>query len=161
MLDDYLRIVGGVQRWRLSYFDLEDAVRCLDDAFASWDEAPLPVRTESRAGTAGVAASAHSGDGGRAQLRCVEHVEISRVGDAGFLVDRRNNTIHNVNATGMAVWCLLGEGATRDAIVDAFCDAFPGMPRETLVRDVDATLAMFGTLGLLAATDGSGEANLS
>src|SRR5690606_24496089 len=79
MLDDYLRIVGGVQRWRLSYFDLEDAVRCLDDAFASWDEAPLPVRTESRAGTAGVAASAHPGEVGGAQFRCGGHVEISRV----------------------------------------------------------------------------------
>lgn len=161
MLDDYLRIVGGVQRWRLSYFDLEDAVRCLDDAFASWDEAPLPVRTESRAGTAGVAASAHPGEVGGAQFRCGGHLEISRVGDAGFLVDRRNNTIHNVNAAGMAVWDLLGEGATRDAIVAVFCEAFPGMPRETLVRDVDATLAMFGALGLLVATDGSGEANLS
>lgn len=161
MLDDYLRIVGGVQRWRLSYFDLEDAVRCLDEAFASWGEAPLPVRTESRAATAGVAASAHPGEVGEAQFRCGEHVDFRHVGDAGFLVDRRNNTIHTMNAAGMAVWGLLGEGATRDAIVDAFCEAFSGVPRKTLARDVDATLEMLGELGLLAANEGDRGTNRS
>ena len=55
------------------------------------------------------------GSGGQ-RLRHSEHVVSSRLGDAGVLVHLRTNQIFELNATGVRIWELIGEGSSVEEI---------------------------------------------
>lgn len=137
-LESYLAIVIGVPCRRLVYSDLEDAMRCLDEAFAGWpDDAEAPVvKTVA-------AAAGPSGE------RCP--VSLRLLGERGFLVNRTTQRIHALNPLGVATWRLLCEGETRDVIASTFAQAFPDVPPAAIASDVDAVIGRFAEEGLLDA----------
>ena len=49
--------------------------------------------------------------------------------DEIFLIDPRYGRIHHLNATGAALWRLLGDPLRLGEIVQTFSDAFPDSPR--------------------------------
>jgi formylmethanofuran dehydrogenase subunit A len=73
-------------------------------------------------------------------LRHNDDVVSSRLGDAGVLVNLRTNRILELNATGIRIWELIGEGQRVSAIADrlrAEFDVTPAEVDEELARLVD------------------------
>jgi len=74
-------------------------------------------------------------------------VRVRWVGDLGALVEP-DGTEHMVNATALALWELC-DGKTRpDEMIEAICVLFDAS-RETVVRDIERTLAEFGRARLI------------
>jgi hypothetical protein len=65
---------------------------------------------------------------GSRQLRQSPHVVSSRLGDAGVLVHLRTNKIFELNATGLRIWELLGEGESLENVERRLCDEFNAEP---------------------------------
>lgn len=138
-LDDYLRLVGSVGCSRLVYSDLEDAVECLQAAFASWpseapSSAPMDMaRPETRPQ---VAAMPEAGGSSGPLYRRAPHVHLRVVGDSGFLANDETQHIHTLNAIGLALWNLLDQPAGRDQLCALFAEAFPDIPADTIATDI-------------------------
>jgi hypothetical protein len=69
-------------------------------------------------------------------LRQSADVAASRLGDTGVLVNLRTNRIFELNATGLRVWELVGEGCTRAEIERRLGEEFAGVTAEQLHREV-------------------------
>jgi hypothetical protein len=69
-------------------------------------------------------------------LRQSGDVAASRLGDTGVLVNLRTNRIFELNATGLRVWELVGEGCTRTEIERRLGEEFDGVSPEQLQQDV-------------------------
>ena len=63
-------------------------------------------------------------------------------------VDVRTSTYLGANASGMALWRGLADGASREQLVDRLVGAFP-VERDRAIADVDAFLADLRANGLL------------
>ena len=87
-------------------------------------------------------------------LRQSEHVVSSRLGDAGVLVHLRSNQIFELNATGVRVWELIGEGHDVEDIEQRLHAEFD-VDHEQLRREVSELLNALCRQGLL--DDGSGD----
>src|SRR5687767_15780240 len=61
-------------------------------------------------------------------VRQSPQVVSSRLGDAGVLVHLRTNRIFEVNATGLRIWELAGQGRTLEEIEDALRGEFEVEP---------------------------------
>jgi len=72
--------------------------------------------------------SISGGDPHSQVFRQSEHVVSSRLGDAGVLVHLRSNQIFELNATGVRIWELIGEGLGLEAVIDAVGSEFSGDP---------------------------------
>ena len=57
----------------------------------------------------------------------------NRLGDGGVVVNLRTNRIFELNATGMRVWELIGEGHTRDEFERRLEDEFEVEPARVRV----------------------------
>ncbi len=73
------------------------------------------------------------------------------------LLDRAGGKVHQFNRTAAFIWSRLDGRTSPQAIATALAEAFEVEP-ETAGRDVEALVAQFGALGLLAAdaTGGGG-----
>lgn len=87
-------------------------------------------------------------------FRQSEHVVSSRLGEAGVLVHLRSNQIFELNATGVRVWELIGEGRDLEYIERRLRAEFD-VDQERLHRDVDELLSALCRQGLL--DDGCGD----
>ncbi len=74
-------------------------------------------------------------------LRQSADVAASRLGETGVLVNLRTNRIFELNATGLRVWELVGEGCTRAEIERRLGEEFVDVTREQLEREVRRLLA--------------------
>jgi hypothetical protein len=83
------------------------------------------------------------------RLRRRPDIAVTALDDSTFLVDPRSQAIFHLDALGGGVWAALEEPSTRDELVMLLADAFPGIPRETIARDLDALLAELDARDLL------------
>ena len=85
-----------------------------------------------------------SPDDGAARFRPNEHVVANRLGEAGVLVHLRTNQIFELNATGVRVWELIGEGRTVvdiERTLQSEFDVDAGRVHEEVTALVDALAA--------------------
>jgi hypothetical protein len=157
--DRYLELVSGLEILRFTYCDLDDAIACIADAFASW---PERRRQALQAGpdlsTDQPAPLLTTGNGQR--FRRSDDVWLRTVDDTGFLVDPVANQIHHVNQMGIGLWNLLAQPVDLQSAVTVFAQAFPDVGHDDLIRDLGTLLAEFEALGLIVtvASDGGGTA---
>ena len=75
-------------------------------------------------------------------------VEWRTVGDEVVVLDLASSTYVSVNAVGTAVWPLLVDGTTRDALVAAVVERFD-VDEERAGRDLDAFVGQLDAAKLL------------
>lgn len=78
----------------------------------------------------------------------VSDVVRREVGAATFLLLPARNTIHELNATGAAVWEHLAEASSGVEILDSLAIAFPAAERAAIRRDVASLLDELVRAGL-------------
>ena len=71
-----------------------------------------------------------------APLRLCEHAHYVRMDDQIIVADMRSGHYLGLDEVGARVWDLIGDGATRDAIVDTLSDEYD-VARDVLERDVE------------------------
>jgi hypothetical protein len=74
-------------------------------------------------------------------LRQSADVAASRLGESGVLVNLRTNRIFELNATGLRVWELVGEGCTGAEIERRLGEEFLDVTEEQLRYEVRRLLA--------------------
>lgn len=80
-----------------------------------------------------------------------EDVVFRQLADDWVLFDPRTNQIHVLNLSAALVWTACTGDSSLDDIVRDVAGTYPDPPAEGQVReDVDAALARFSSLGLLA-----------
>ena len=151
--DRYLALIGGAELHRLTYTRVDDAVACLESAFASWPEAPAaPVGVEAAPDDdlhdeqSGLDIAPRPG---LPVIRRAGHVVSRMVGLTAFLVDISNNEIHHLNVMGLALWNLIATPLDEETIAEIFQAAFPDAPPETVRADLAAVIARFVSAGLV------------
>ncbi|WP_404862279.1 PqqD family peptide modification chaperone [Georhizobium sp. MAB10] len=145
-LDRYLALVGTIGIYRLVYSRVDDAVACLQAAFASWPEEhrALPIaRTAELDGDADDDDFGFAPKPGQALIARAPHVVARVVGQAAFLVDLDSNDIHHLNQVGLALWNLIAKPLDVETIVDIFQKAFPDTPEAQLRADLAAAVDRF------------------
>jgi hypothetical protein len=90
------------------------------------------------------------GDGGTDSTRVRRSPDVvsSRLGDAGVLVHLRTNRIFEVNATGLRIWELIGEGRTLAEIQEVLQQEFDVEP-ERLRQECLALVTELAREGLV------------
>ncbi len=90
------------------------------------------------------------GDGGTDSTRVRQSPDVvsSRLGDAGVLVHLRTNRIFEVNATGLRIWELIGEGRTLAEIQEVLQGEFDVEP-ERLRQECLALVTELAREGLV------------
>jgi len=152
------QIVGSAQRYRLRYDRTEDAVELLKQTFKDWPEtgeenslAPLlsdysgPELIEIPPGC---------------YLRQAD-ISVVTVDGEGFLADVQGAAIHHLNPIGSAIWTLLAEPMTLDAMVELLLVAFPEASREQVESDVGSLIDSLMSRKLLITGPNLDEAKLS
>ena len=86
------------------------------------------------------------------RIRQSAHVVSSRLGDTGVLVHLQTNRIFEVNATGLRIWELAGEGRTLAEIEETLRSEFEVAP-ERMRTEVLALVAELSREGLLRDDD--------
>jgi hypothetical protein len=151
-LDRYLALVGTIGIYRLVYSRVDDAVACLQKAFASWpDEDHLEAPTSKTAEADDISDDNDFGftpKPGQALIARSPHVVARVVGQAAFLVDLDSNDIHHLNQVGLALWNLIAKPLDVETIVDIFQEAFPDTPEAQLRADLAAAVDRFLKSGL-------------
>lgn len=79
----------------------------------------------------------------------------SQVGDAGVLVHLQSNRIYEVNATGLRIWELAGNGRALGEIADSLGREFDGDAAH-MDADLLALVEEFSREGLIEPDAGSG-----
>lgn len=148
MLSRYHDLVAGAQCYRMVFSDLDEAVACLDQAFAEWPDAPaiIPVARKRKRRR-----PIPNGSSGGEVFSRNPAITLKVVGEAGFLVDSRTNRIHQLNAMGLGIWQLLQAPIGRRDIISVFVGAFPDVPEEQIRSDLSAILADLNKAGLIQA----------
>jgi hypothetical protein len=145
LVSTFAAIVGGIPVLRLVYFDLDDAARCLDNAFAAgFIEGHRPA-----ASAAPVAPLVPRAPSGAAAYRRNPDLVVSRVGQAGFLADPRNNTIHVLDRVGLGVWTLLAEPRDLASLSKIVAGAFPSACKTRIAGDIEALLRTLEQRGFI------------
>lgn len=138
LVSTFAKIVGGIPVRRLVYNDLDDAARCLDEAFAGgFSEVPLPATRSAQAARPVIAAPAPSA---ACVYRRNRDILVSRVGQAGFLADPRDNGIHVLDRVALGVWNLLAEPRDTASLSGMVAGAFPSACRIRIAADIEALL---------------------
>jgi pyrroloquinoline quinone biosynthesis protein D len=75
-------------------------------------------------------------------------VWIRQAGQENAIYDPREQSVHLLNATALAIWQLCDGQTTVEEMVRAICDLC-GMHRDIVVEDVDRVLTEFGRAGLI------------
>lgn len=150
ILERLQRIVGQATCHRLTYARADDAARLLLDIFsqpaAASEQAPTPAQARSIGTTVDVGA-------GRGSFVRRDGLRETHIDGEHYLADARNGAIHHLDPIATAIWRLLDEATGEDEVVAALTDAFPGVPGETVARDVAALLDDLRQRDLIVAMD--------
>ncbi len=138
VLERMRRLVAGLTCVRLEYSDLEDATALLTQSFGKWPVRGLkllPPRAEPlhewREGDQALPAA----DPGRLYVRRGD-VNVRRFGGELFLAQAEERRILRLNEAGGAIWTLLAEPATPEAIAADLAIAFPDVDPAEIAADV-------------------------
>lgn len=97
--------------------------------------------------------SVEGGQGGARRIRQSPQVVSSRLGDAGVLVHLQTNRIFEVNATGLRIWELAGQGRRLDEIEATLQREFDVEPAQ-LHDELNALVDELSREGLVNDDDG-------
>jgi hypothetical protein len=147
-LSRYHDLVAGAQSFRMVFSDIEDAVTCLDRAFAEWPYASAAKSAPRRRGRRKFMLNGSS-DG--EVISRSPGITSKVVGEAGFLVDARTNQIHQLNAMGLGIWQLLEAPIGLPDVISVFVGAFPGVSKKQIRDDLSGVLADLEKAGLVQA----------
>jgi hypothetical protein len=157
-LSGYCELIKTVKAYRLIYSELEDAVGCLEEAFAAWPNIESPAGAVQVHRQKAVGSLPMTASGWKTELyRRKQSVSLKTVGGAGFLVNPSTNEIHMLNNVGLALWHLLEEPMDQAALVAAISSAFPDTPKETIERDTAVLVRSLCQAGLVIVLTGNGE----
>lgn len=155
LLSTFVSIVRDVPVQRLVYSDLEDAVRCIDIAFAK--EMPVPPQTmlcgrlvcDEPLGILVGNAAPPASRVGLPLYKRNPSVTLEQVDASGFLLDRRDNSLHMLDPLGLGVWNLLGTPRDASSLSDIVAGAFPETPHRKVADDIDRLLSALVGEGLI------------
>lgn len=82
--------------------------------------------------------------------RPADTVVFQSIGGEGVLLDLARETYYGLNAVGMRIWTLLGEGRDAARIATTLAAEFDA-PAERIAADVDGLLAELADAGLIVA----------
>ena len=156
LLSTFVAIIRDVPVQRLIYSDLEDAVRCLNAAFA--ERTPLPRIRKPGSGEPRSRASETSAvptakppapkTGAPLYMRSPS-VMLERVDASGFLLNARDDGIHMLDLLGLGVWHLLETPRDASSLADIVAHAFPETPYRKVADDIDGLLSALVDEGLI------------
>lgn len=148
-LDRYLALIENARMFKLRYADIGAALDCLESAFATWPDIAAASSEGENPDAEPTAEAPLTPSAGRRGYRRADHVTARRVGEAAFLVDRKQNEIHHLNPLGLGLWNLLEEPSDEEHLLGIFHGAFPETPRETVAADLQALIGRFLEAGLI------------
>lgn len=151
MIDRYLELISHLPRYRLVYSDLEDAVTCLEVQFSRWSELdpptePVPPRPAPDAAVL-VSRPGLRHDG--FSIRQAGHVSLRDMGQSAFLIDERSQDIHALDPLGVALWHLMAQPVSTDALVSIVAEAFPDVPAARIADDIASLIEGLHEAGLV------------
>jgi Coenzyme PQQ synthesis protein D (PqqD) len=136
--------------FRLTYFDLQGAVDCLDAAFPdrSADLSPEagPVRPFSPAQVDAAISQPQPGHPISQRPHAVARV----IGTTLYLADPEGRAIHRMDPLAAAIWDILATPATADEIEALLAEAFPAVDRPRIAADLNSLLTALVGWGLVA-----------
>ena len=142
-------LVADAPCFRLIYSDVDRAATLLRDVFRHWPErrrggatdAARPVAVPPPAADVGAATG---------RLTRTPGVREKAVGEALFLVDPDDQSIHRLSAVGATLWRLLAQPCRFEDAVDVLHYAFPNIERARIHEDVQALVAGLEKRGLIS-----------
>ena len=134
--------------WRLTYAGLEDALACLQAAFADWPPLPDTSAPPRRFRLADFTPPPPA-PGPEAPLAQRPGTTVRVIGEALYLADPEGRAIHRMDPLAAAIWDMLEEPAIADEIGALLAEAFPDADRDRLQRDVAGLLSMMVGAGLI------------
>lgn len=140
-------MLSQISVWRLSYSDLDDAVRCLQAEFAGWVPRPAAAGAGERQFGAPDYADRPQTPGGRLAQRAGSMERW--IGEVLYLADRGGRAIQRMDPLAAAIWAMLEDPATPEDLVAAVVEAFPDTPRERIRTDLAALLDRLFEAGLV------------
>lgn len=140
--------------FRLTYFDLQDAVSCLETAFEAEltgpVEPPLGDFRDFRMADLVDRVATRLKAGGRVQQRagCFEQ----EIGGTLYLSDPEGRAIRRLDPLAAAIWGVVEEMIPVTEVERLLLEAFPDVPSEQVTADLDKLLRKFAKAGLIASS---------
>jgi hypothetical protein len=142
ILDVMATTLASLPVWRLTYADLDDAVACLEAAFAQWppaaDTAAPPVRFRMAGFTPLPPAPPRD-----APLAQRPGVTARTIGEALYLADPEGRAIHRMDPLAAAIWEMLAEAITPAEIEATLAEVFPDTAPDSIAADLHRLLDEF------------------
>lgn len=141
--------------YRLTYFDLQDAVSCLETAFhkeLSKPVAPPPSGLRHfRMANLSDRVNTRLVPGGSAQrlAGCVEQ----DIGGTLYLSDPDGRAIRRLDPLAAAIWSVLEKPIAVPDLESILFEAFPDVPEDRITSDLDKLLRRLAKAGLIASGD--------
>lgn len=146
-------MLEAVPVFRLTYFDLDGAIHCLEGAFPETPGArprdPQPAAQPFRlADFRRRRAAAVTGD---TSLRQRAGTVMRRIGETLYLADAEGRAIHRADPLSEVIWTLLAEPATPGDLLAILREAFPGVAEAQIADDLSKLLRKWAKAGLIEA----------
>ncbi|MBL9051386.1 MAG: PqqD family peptide modification chaperone [Tabrizicola sp.] len=151
ILSAIAKVLAERPAFTLSYAGLDDAVACLEAAFADWPGSkpsadPGPARAFRQADFAARPAAKKATGGLLVQRAGCLSVPI---GDRLYLADAEGRAIHRMDPLAAAIWSLVEEPIRTDAILEILTEAFPDVEPDRLAADLNALVRRLVGAGLV------------
>ncbi|MDP6786985.1 MAG: PqqD family protein [Rhodospirillales bacterium] len=142
-------LVAAAPCYKLIYSDVDRAVSLLRDVFRHWPERQRGAATDAARPVVIPAPTSQVG----ATTGCLTRtpgVREKAVGEALFLVDPDDQSIHQLSAVGAALWRLLAQPCRLDDAVDVLHQAFPKVEKARIQEDIRVLVAGLEKRGLVS-----------
>jgi hypothetical protein len=142
--------------FRLRYYDLFEAVTCLERQFERW---PDPERREASGSDRSFrmaefgTCDRSAGAADRPVMQRPGTVEV-QIGERLYLADREGRAIHRMDWLASAIWIVLAEPIAPAEIEDLLVEAFPEAGRDRISTDLRRLLTQFDEAGLIELPSG-------
>ena len=144
--------------FRLTYFDLEDAVSCLETAFESDVRASgVPLPSEFRHfRMADLESSVSTKLLPDAKVRRCEGCLAKEIGGTLYLSDPEGRAIRRLDPLAAAIWGVLEEPTSVPDLEHLLCEAFPAESPDRIATDPDKLLRRLAKARLIASQVSNG-----
>lgn len=136
--------------FRLSYSGLAEAVACLEAAFHQWPEPAPPAGPGAAVAfrMADFSGDLPVGSDGSA-IRQRGGTLAQTIGNTLYLADPEGRAIHRMDQLAAAIWEVLADPVTPEAIETLLADAFPEADPDQIALDLNSLLERLSLAGLL------------
>lgn len=143
------RLLTSRPAYRLTYCDLDGAVKCLEAAFPPTDPvvqvqgAPEPFRLADFQPRPTPVIAEGVGVGQR------PGTEVQMIGETLYLADPEGRAIHRMDPLATAIWGLIAEPCTPPDLQKILTEAFPSTDAQQIADDLATLLGQWATAGLI------------